>query len=41
MHFHYVMHYVTISYMLGEGGRDPPQKVIVRGGGDEHPPLEV
>ena len=23
------------------GGRDPPQKVIVRGGGVEHPPLEV
>ena len=43
---HYVMHYVTIcnalcNYMLGGRSGPPPQKVIVRGGGVEHPPLEV
>ena len=43
---HYVMHYVTIcnalcNYMLGGAVGTPPQKVIVRGGGVEHPPLEV
>ena len=36
---HYVMHYVTICWRGAVG--TPPQKVIVRGGGVEHPPLEV